>query len=223
MIPNFFYFPFVQNYLKDKVLCSVATTEKRVALTFDDGPNPRHTPQPLDLLARKGIPATFFLVGRRVRRYPELAARIAGDGHEVGNHGLSHIPILFLPPAAIVREIRKTEELIVTATGRKPLYFRPPMGWCSRKGIQTVQALGYRPVIGSIHPRDSSRPGTDAIVEHTLSRVGPGSIIILHDGGWLNRVDRTQSVEAADRLTDVLGEMGYRFQTLSDLAGVNPL
>ena len=222
MIPNLLYFPFVQNYLKDKVLFSVSTTEKRIALTFDDGPNPRHTPRLLDLLAKKGIPATFFLVGRRVKRFPELAARMAGDGHEVGNHGFAHIPILFLPPAAIVREILKTEQLIVTATGQKPVYFRPPMGWCSRRGIQTVHTLGYRPVLGSIHPRDSSRPGIDTIVDHTLSRVCPGSIIILHDGGWLNRVDRTQSVEAADRLTDVLGEKGYRFQTLSDLVGVDP-
>ena len=223
MIPNLLYVPFVQNHLRDKVLFSVTTAEKRIAITFDDGPNPRNTPRLLDLLAKKNLKATFFLVGRRVRRFPELAARIAQEGHEIGNHGFAHIPILLLSPAAIAREIRKTEEHILKATGKKTRYFRPPMGWCTRKGIQAVEDLGYQPVIGSIHPRDSSRPGTKVIVDHTLSRVRPGSIIILHDGGWLARVDRSQTLMAAETLMDVLIKKGYRFQTVSDLVGAKPI
>jgi peptidoglycan/xylan/chitin deacetylase (PgdA/CDA1 family) len=207
----------VRNRLERHLLCSVATEEKRLALTFDDGPHPRHTPRLLDVLAAKGIQATFFLVGRRVATFPGLAREIAARGHEIGNHGYAHVPLPFLPGALLEREVERAGRAIEDATGVRPRFFRPPMGWFTVRALGRVRRLGYEPVIGTVHPRDSSRPGTRRIVEHVAARAGPGAILILHDGGWNLGADRSQSIEAADRIIDILRERGYRFQTLSGL------
>jgi peptidoglycan-N-acetylglucosamine deacetylase len=205
----------VRRYLSGRVLVEMETGEDSVALTFDDGPHPRYTPGLLDLLAERGVPATFFLVGRRVRTFPSLVRRMAGEGHEVANHGDHHIPITVLPAPLLRREVRAAARAITEAAGSAPRFFRPPMGWINDAALRTVRALGYRPVIGSIHPRDFTRPGVERIVEHVTARVRPGSIVILHDGGARLSVDRSQTVAAVSRLIDELSGRGYRFRTLS--------
>ena len=209
--------PYVRAHLDRHLLCAIPTGERRVALTFDDGPHPRHTPELLDHLDNAGVKATFFLVGRRVRALPRIAREIVERGHEVGNHGFAHVPITMLPGPMLRREIESAARVIEDATGKRTRFFRPPMGWFTASALRIVRKLGHEPVIGSIHPRDSRRPGTQAIVDHVLERVSPGSIIILHDGGWTLRSDRSQSVTAACRLLEELPLRGYRFQTLSAL------
>jgi peptidoglycan/xylan/chitin deacetylase (PgdA/CDA1 family) len=204
---------------RKRFLCRVPTLEKRVAITFDDGPHPVHTAEILDMCARKGIRATFFVVGRRVRRFPEIAARIAAEGHDIGNHTDRHLPLSIFPPAVIRRELAVTHELVFRATGKHPAFFRPPMGWFNDIVVREAVRMGYRPVIGSIHPHDSRKPGADEIVRHVLGRIEPGAIIILHDGGWRVDADRSQTVRAAERITSELLEQGYRFEALSELAG----
>jgi len=93
--------PAVRAYLNQRILCEVETDEKRVALTFDDGPHPRHTPELLDMLARKSIRATFFVVGRRVKQFPRVLERVAAEGHEIGNHTSHHVPLSLLPASLI--------------------------------------------------------------------------------------------------------------------------
>jgi peptidoglycan/xylan/chitin deacetylase (PgdA/CDA1 family) len=222
MRPSLLDFAAVRRYLDRRVLCAVSTADRRVALTFDDGPHPEHTPALLDLLADRGVRATFFLVGRRVRCYPELVQRTVREGHEVGNHGDAHLPIILLSRRRLAAELERAETAIRNAAGVRPRYFRPPMGWINDRSLGVVRGMGYEPVIGDIHPRDSSRPGTDRIVSHVLDRVAPGSIIILHDGGWSLAVDRSQSVRAASRIIDRLHDQGYRFETLSTLSGRRP-
>jgi peptidoglycan/xylan/chitin deacetylase (PgdA/CDA1 family) len=209
----------VRAYLGKRFLCRVPTEEKRVAITFDDGPHPVHTGEILEMCARKGIRATFFVVGRRVRRFPEIAARIAAEGHDLGNHTNHHFPLSILPPSMIRRELAVTHELVLRATGKGPVFFRPPMGWFNDIVVNEAVRMGYRPVIGSIHPHDSRKPGVKTIVEHVLRRIAPGAIIILHDGGWVVGADRSQTVGAVDRLTDNLLADGYRFETLGELVG----
>jgi peptidoglycan-N-acetylglucosamine deacetylase len=208
----------VRAHLDRHLLCAVATDEKRLALTFDDGPHPRHTQELLDRLDAAGVKATFFLVGRRVSAFPDLARAIADRGHEIGNHGYLHVPITVLPPPLLRREVAKGGEAIEKATGKRPRFFRPPMGWITASALRIVRELGYEPVIGSIHPRDSTRPGIDAIVDHVLARIAPGAIIILHDGGWSVRSDRSQSIQAVGRLLEEIPRRGYRFETLGRLA-----
>jgi peptidoglycan/xylan/chitin deacetylase (PgdA/CDA1 family) len=210
--------PRVRAYLSKRFLCRVDTKEKRVAITFDDGPHPAHTVEICEMLERKGIRATFFVVGRSVRRFPEVVARAAAEGHEIANHTDHHIPLLILPNAMIRRELAVTHELIVRAAGRAPEFFRPPMGWFNDRVVREVVRMGYRPVIGSIHPHDSRQPAAEEIARHVLSRIEPGAIIILHDGGYRTGADRSQTVRAVDWITTELLDQGYRFQTVGDLS-----
>lgn len=215
---NFLHNRRIFSYIKGRVLCQVETNEKRLALTFDDGPHPKHTPQLLDILKRKGIPATFFVVGKRIKRFPHILKRIAHAGHEIGNHTFHHLPLPLLPSFAIRRQLADTEKLITGATGLRSTFMRPPSGWFTPRVLDVARAMGYRPVIGTVHPLDSRRPGEATIVERVHGRIQPGAIIILHDGGWRLAADRSETVAAADRLTDELLEHGYRFETLSQLA-----
>jgi len=206
-----------RHFLGQRILCEVQTGEKVVALTFDDGPNPRYTPALLDLLERKGIRATFFMVGNRVRRFPEIVRRAAETGHEIANHTYWHIGLTLLPPAEIQRTIRNTSALVERTVGVTPRFVRPPMGWFNDIVLKSIRATGHTPVIGSIHPQDSRKPGAGVIVDRVLRRAAPGAIIILHDGGWRVHSDRSQSVAAADEITDSLLALDYRFLTLAEL------
>lgn len=210
----------VRSFLRRKLLVSVETEESLLALTFDDGPDPRNTPRLLDLLDGKGIPATFFLLGRNARRHPDLVRRMWDEGHEIGNHGYYHIPMTLLPDPLLIRHVKATGEVIAGLTGFYPRFLRPPLGWFSSRVLLAVEDLGYQPVIGNIHPRDSARPGAGVIVTRVLDRADKGSIVILHDGGQWPKNDRRQTIEAVDRITDVLGEKGYGFVRLSDLASL---
>lgn len=206
-----------REYLKSRILCDVSLREKRVAITFDDGPNPNCTVQLMDMLDGKGIAATFFVVGRFVRQFPDIVTDVANRGHEIGNHTDHHIPLSVLPNFAVRREILVVGRLVREATGTQPRFLRPPMGWFNRRVLSIARGLGYIPVIGSIHPQDSKQPGTDAIRERVLRRIEPGAIVILHDGGWRAGIDRNQTLEATDRITDTLLDEGYQFDTLSGL------
>ena len=207
-----------RQFLGQRILCEVKTNEKVIALTFDDGPNPKHTPALLDMLERKGIRATFFVVGRRVRRFPDIVVRAVGAGHEIANHTYWHIGLTLLPPTEIRRTIRDTSALVERTAGVRPRFVRPPFGWFNDTVLRVIRETGHTPVIGSIHPQDSRKPGTDVIVDRVMRRIAPGGVIILHDGGWRQRCDRRQSVAAADEITDSLLSQGYRFVTLSRLA-----
>ncbi len=206
-----------RNFLRDKFLISIATGERRVALTFDDGPNPRNTPRLLDLLDRKKISASFFLVGKYVRHFREVADRIVADGHDIGNHTYHHYPLTLLPSRVIRAELRRTGDLLEEIAGTPVRFVRPPMGWFSRRVLEIFRDMNYCPVLGNVYPQDSNRPGAEVIAHRVVSRMEPGSIVILHDGGWHSRIDRSQTIDAVDRMTDQLGEAGYRFDSLSNL------
>ena len=209
--------PRVRHRLRRDFLIEVHTDEKRVALSFDDGPSPRNTPALLSVLERQHVPATFFLLGLRARQFPKLAAELVAAGHEIGNHTDLHLPLPFLSAAHIEREIRRGIESIEASTGIRPTYCRLPFGWYSQRVLRALHGQGQRPVLGNVYPRDSRRPGRDRIVQRVLDRIRPGAIVILHDGGWHPEVDRGQTVDAVDALIDRLGADGYRFQTVSEL------
>ncbi len=220
MSPSLLDVPSVREYLARRLLCQVTTAHKAVALTFDDGPHPRHTPWLLDMLAAKGLKATFFVVGRRVRRYRDVLARTYAEGHEIGNHGDHHMPLSALPAALIARELKVCGQLIEGVTGEKPRFMRPPMGWINDKVLAVARNLDYEPVIGSIHPQDSRQPGVEVILRRLRRRLEPGAIIIMHDGGWRIGASRRQSLQAIDTFTDELLAEGYTFPTLSGLVAL---
>jgi peptidoglycan/xylan/chitin deacetylase (PgdA/CDA1 family) len=209
--------PSVREYLEKKLICRVDTADKVLALTFDDGPNPRNTPPLVEMLEKKGLQATFFVVGRRVRRFRDLLKLTVDGGHEIGNHGDHHVPLSFLPRPIIRRELKVCGDLVAGVTGTQPRFMRPPLGWFNDKVLEVSREMGYEPVIGSIHPQDSRQPGLETILRRVRRRIEPGAVIILHDGGWRIGVSREQTLQAVDTLTDELLEDGYRFVTLSEM------
>ena len=203
--------------LSSRVVWSVETDEKVVALTFDDGPHEKYTTELLDRLAKYDVPATFFLIGKNVEQYPEIVKRIQSEGHEIANHSYDHPILPFYSKREIQRQIDSTSSLIESAAGVIPKYFRPPMGLLTSSVIDIIEASGHIAVIGDVYPRDPHKPGVDKIVERVLNRTEPGSIIIMHDGGTWGKIDRSQSVKAVPIIIESLREKGYRFVTVSDL------
>ncbi len=204
-------------WLSPRILWRVETAERVVALSFDDGPHPEFTPSILDILDRRKIPATFFLVGRHVRREPALARRLAGGAHEIANHTLNHLILPALPDRVVIEEIRQADQAIGEITGRSPRLLRPPMGLFSRRVIDLIEGCGYTTVIGDVYPRDPNLPGRERIYRRVIQRVRPGSIIIMHDGGNSGRVDRSQTVWAVERIVENLCAQNYRFVTISEM------
>ncbi|WP_028935924.1 polysaccharide deacetylase family protein [Pseudonocardia spinosispora] len=195
----------------------VDTADKVVALTFDDGPAPAGTQPLLDVVASRRVPATFYLIGSDLRRNPELGARIAAAGHEIGNHTYSHRRMVFVSGDVVASEIERTDELIRRTGYRGDITFRPPNG---KKFYALPHYLGAHhrlTVTWDVEP--NSDPETDAhasaIVEWAATRVRPGSIILLH-GMYPSR---EQTRLAVGPLIDRLHADGYRFVTVSDLLG----
>lgn len=184
--------------------------EKLVALTFDDGPSGANTPVLLDGLAQRGVHATFFLVGSMVEQHPELAARLAREGHQTGIHTYDHDPangLRGLSEAQFDAQVGKTRRLLTALTGQTEYALRPPYGFVD----EGVKRNSPGPVIlWSVDPEDWKNRNTEQVAEHILSRVQDGDIILLHD------IFPT-SVEAALRVVDSLQAQGWRFVTVDEL------
>ncbi|WP_240778090.1 polysaccharide deacetylase family protein, partial [Nonomuraea basaltis] len=202
---------------------SLRMPARTVALTFDDGPDPEWTPRLLDVLKRHGARATFFAVGARVAENPALARRIVDEGHELGNHTYAHADLTDVPAWRLSMEVSLTQKAIAGATGVHTRLMRPPYSSTpsavTAAQWQAIRALGgdgYVVVLADLDTRDWSRPGTEQIVRTGTPARARGAIVMLHDSGG----DRSQTVEAVDRLLTRLGERGYRATTLTEGLGL---
>jgi peptidoglycan/xylan/chitin deacetylase (PgdA/CDA1 family) len=204
------------------LLCRVDGVMDRFAITFDDGPSPRHTQHVLERLRPHRAHATFFQLGRRVRRHPEITRRVRDEGHEVGLHDDHHLPALFLPGWLRRRELRACETAVRSAGVEPARWYRPPFGLISARQAEEVRAWGYTPVLGDVFPRDPERPGTERIVEWALACLRPGSILILHDGSGYGDFDRSQTVEAVDRILEHAAGRGLRAVSVGELVRSRP-
>jgi len=194
----------------------------QVALTFDDGPDPKWTPQVLDILKAYNVKAAFFLVGANAEEYPALVRRIVDEGHEIGNHTYYHPNLALCWPEHIRLELNATQLLLETITGRSTTLFRPPYAADTSPSkitelipLQFAQDLGYLVVLENIDPQDWARPGADIILQRVKQQRRDGSIILLHDAGG----DRQQTVEALPRILDYLKTRGDSIVSLSTLLG----
>lgn len=201
-----------------------------VALTFDDGPDPRWTPQILDILKRAHAPATFFVTGNNVLGQQPLLARMLAEGSELGNHSTTHADLDRLSNELVKLDLNVTHRLVESYTGRSMRLFRPPyLGDADPNTQQEVRVariaseMGYLTVGLNVDPLDWTFPGADAIVAKAVALVESGGseratqVILLHDSGG----DRTQTVEALPRLISALRARGYEFVTVSRLAGLS--
>ncbi|HZS34822.1 MAG TPA: polysaccharide deacetylase family protein [Methylomirabilota bacterium] len=157
----------------------------QVALTFDDGPDPSATPRLLRLLAARGVRATFFLIGDRATRHPDIARAIAADGHEIGNHTWQHRNAWFLPPRATAREIEEGASRIADVTGCAPRLYRPPWGIVNVAALATARRLGLVTVLWSVQHEGLRPRAPDVQLRHLAGRIRPGAIVDLHDGPGL--------------------------------------
>jgi peptidoglycan-N-acetylglucosamine deacetylase len=157
----------------------VDTTEKVVALTFDDGPT-GWTPQILNMLAAAGVPATFYLNGADLDRHPDQGAAIARAGHEIGNHTYTHRRMMLVSAATVADEMERTDAAIARTGYRGPVTFRPPYG----KKLWTLPRYlaehGRTTVTWDLEPDSAGTPNTEQILKDTVGNVRPGSIILLH-------------------------------------------
>ncbi|WP_400162624.1 polysaccharide deacetylase family protein [Brevibacillus sp. TJ4] len=192
----------------------IDTPKKVVALTFDDGPDAVYTPQILEVLHNNHVPATFFVLGSQVDKYPKVMQWIAKAGHEIGNHGYRHHDLHKLTEQEVYDDIKQGERSILRTTGILAQYYRPPGGVMTHDVMNAVQASGYDVIHWSIDPRDWSLARTASVIAKSVKRdVSPGDIILFHDGG----LNQRQTVAALQELITYLRQQGYRFVTVSQL------
>ncbi len=180
-----------------------------VALTFDDGPHPKHTEQVLAVLRDKGVTATFCVVGSQASTYPGLVEAIAKDGHVLCNHTVSHdMSLRFKRDGVIAAELDDTQTAILRAAPDADIrFFRAPGGNFAENLNDAAVARGLTPLGWSVDTNDWRKPGAGAISDSVLSQVHPGAVVLLHDGGG----DRSQTVAALPDIIDGLVELGYTF------------
>lgn len=193
------------------------TADRRVALTFDDGPNPQATDLILDTLRDAGVRATFFLLGRHVDRWPAIARRVSAEGHQIGNHGYHHRKLHVRGPRYVREDLTMGTLAISRATGATPRLFRAPHGFRSPWVSTIAKELGQRTVGWSLGVWDSDRPGASVIERRALDGARSGSILLFHDGdGYDPFGDRMQTAAALPRIIDGLRARGFQFGTIPE-------
>ncbi|WP_123580245.1 polysaccharide deacetylase family protein [Abditibacterium utsteinense] len=192
---------------------AVSSSNKIIALTFDDGPWPTYTTQILSVLAQYGVKATFFQVGSQLQTYPDLGRAARNAGHAIGNHTWSHQEA----PADPLGEVQRADDIIQSVYGGPTGIFRPPYGNLNN-GVASV-ALNQKKavIIWNCDPNDWATPGTSVIVDRVVSGATPGGIVLMHDGGG----DRSQTVAALPTIITTLAAQGYRFVTVPELLAQN--
>lgn len=181
--------------------------DKKISLTFDDGPNPDYTEELLKGLKERGVKATFFLLGKEVDKYPEIVKMIYDEGHLIGTHSYEHVNLNNLCEAAAIEQVDKTNEAIFGITGEYPEYIRPPFGcWKCNLDYETKMIE----VLWDVDPRDWATNNSDVIAKRVVDKAEEDDIILLHDAS-------ESSVKAAFKIIDALKEQGYAFVTVDEI------
>ncbi len=189
----------------------------KVALTFDDGPDPVYTPRILDILAQWSVSATFFMVAENARRYPDLVRQIVARGHEVGSHGMHHSPSWFLSPKRSRLEIQESVATLQGITGIPVRCFRPPWGMSNLVTHFWLRKAAQKVVLWSLDSLDwFFMTPAKVIIKQVSSRVRPGAIILFHDGPGVRR-NAAALAEALPQLLESMLERGLIPVTVSEL------
>jgi peptidoglycan/xylan/chitin deacetylase (PgdA/CDA1 family) len=213
---------------------SRTNSSRKLAITFDDGPNPAITPKLLDLLDRYNAKATFFLIGKYVRECPELVKETIARGNSIGNHTELHPNLFWLNPKQVRIELRLCHDAICNAICVPPKWFRPPFGMRNPWVIPAARELGYQTVMWTLIPGDWSEkpvdwliPRMQPIAQHARQNLantasanapgGTGDILCLHDGGHRQlNADRTRTLAALEHWLPRWRDLGLEFVTIDD-------
>lgn len=191
---------------------------KKIALTYDDGPNDPHTLHLLDVLARHEVYATFFLIGRFVKQRPDIVREVVKAGHAIGNHTFTHPHLPFLSDEETHGEFERCQEAIADAVGQMPNIFRPPFGMRRPGTFQIARSLGLEPIMWSITGFDWNAPVAQKIAGRVNRLIGGGDVVLLHDGSHLGMGgDRSQSVLATQTVLEHWRPLGYEFITIPEM------
>lgn len=193
-----------------EVVFSADTPRSMIALSIDDGPSPA-TAEILDVLRQHNVRATFFVIGEQLTAWPELAARIVAEGHELGHHMLRDEPSIELPPDSFVAHFERVDAKLEVLGGST--LFRPGSGWFDERMVAEASLRGYRTVLGSIYPFDAHLPFPRFASWFVQQQAAPGGIVVLHDGA--ERGVRT--AEVLRRVLPNLQRRGFDVVTVSEL------
>ncbi|WP_334071205.1 MULTISPECIES: polysaccharide deacetylase family protein [Paenibacillus] len=189
---------------------------KKIALTFDDVPDPRFTPRILDILSQYHVKSTFFAVGHRVKKNPDLVRRIHREGHILGNHSFSHPQFRNRSVKQFQQEILRTENILSGIIGYRPKFLRPPYGEINEEQVKWAKKNGYTIVNWNVDSLDWKGIDSSKVKSNVLNAAGPGSIVLFHAGGG-NGSDLTGTIEALPEIIKTLRARGYQFVTLPEL------
>ncbi|PJE94556.1 xylanase [Streptomyces carminius] len=189
------------------VITSTQSGGRTVSFTFDDGPDPTHTPRLLEVLRRHGVKATFCLWGDHVRQHPHLVRQIADDGHRLCNHSMAHQDMGGWSQQQVRQNLEQTNAVIRQAVPNAQItYYRAPYGsW--GQSPQVAASMGMQPLGWRMDIADWTPPGTAELVRRLMQGITPGAVVLMHDGGG----DRSQTVSAVDQVIPQLKSQGYTF------------
>ncbi|HEY9475326.1 MAG TPA: polysaccharide deacetylase family protein [Mycobacteriales bacterium] len=217
--------------ITDRVLAPVGslrgahTRDRVVALTYDDGPDPEHTPAVLAALARAGVRATFFPLVYRAERHPDLVRAVLDAGHEIGLHGIDHSRLTSLPADRVAAVLTEGRTRLEAVTGRPVRYFRPPYGSQTLRTRVATRRAGLDPVVWGPSARDWVDGPAAEVAGRAMDGLHPGAVVLLHDGFEVPADDPTPAPtfdrgEVTCRLIDLLDHAGYRVTTVGGLERV---
>lgn len=191
-------------------ITNIPTGKKLIALTYDDGPDPRVTPKLMELLKRKKVPATFYVLGKRVEEYPEITRQLHENGFELVNHTYEHKLLTKLPEEKIRWELTRTNELISEITGQPVTHMRPPYGGRNARVDQVIRDLGMKTILWDIDTEDWRKRSAAQMIANIERRATDGSIVLFHD--------RYQSsLDATEAVIDSLRARGFTFVTVGEM------
>ena len=188
---------------------------KKIALTYDDGPNDPHTLKLLEVLARHDVRATFFMIGRYVRKRPDIVGEVARAGHVIGNHTFTHPLLIFASTAQTRTQLLECRSALQDAIGEHSNLFRPPFGGRRPATLQVARDLGFETVMWNVTGYDWNARLAGEIEKKVARQIRGGDVILLHDGGHRAMgADRAQTVIATDNLIRRCKDQGYEFVTV---------
>jgi peptidoglycan/xylan/chitin deacetylase (PgdA/CDA1 family) len=202
----------------ESFLISLDTSEKTIALTFDDGPDASSTLEVVNILNKYQVPGTFFLLGQQMDRYPDTVKAILDGGHIIANHSWSHIRPTDISSEEVMEEVNKAEQRITHYNINSKLY-RPPYGLVNRSQMPALIEAGYRVISWSIDSMDWYFENPDQIVTCVVENVHPGAIVLMHSSGGSD--NRKATIQALPVIIETLLDEGYRFVSLGDESGKN--
>ena len=195
-----------------------ARGSKRLALTYDDGPNDPYTGHLLEVLARHDVKATFFMIGKYVEQRPLIAREVCSAGHPVGNHTYDHPNLVFVGERGLRAQVERTQKAITDHACGTPTLFRPPFGGRNPRTFGVVREFGLIPIMWRVTCYDWTLTSSDSIVKKAQKQIKGGDIILLHDGGHVAMgADRSPTVKATDEIIRRYKGEGYEFVTVPQM------